>query len=70
MMRAVAGKDWLGKRPRELRSTGAEPLWALRKQFHVLYGESCLHTAKKGRIQASVLCTPASVAAAASPAAV
>lgn len=46
MMRAVAGKDWLGKHPRELRSTAAEPLWVLRKQFHVLYGESCLHAAK------------------------
>lgn len=47
MMRAVAGRDWLGRRPRELRSTVAEPLWVLRKQFHVSYGESCSHAVKK-----------------------
>lgn len=36
MMQAVAGKDWLGTRPRELHSTAAEPLWVLRKEFHVV----------------------------------
>lgn len=36
MMQAVAGKDWLGIRPRELHSTAVEPLWVLRKQFHVV----------------------------------